>query len=42
MKNKPKKPVRDLLVRKILTSLKKRNVRCGTGDQMNQLRKKSK
>jgi hypothetical protein len=39
MKNKPKKSARDPLVQELVTILKKKGVRCGTGDQMDQLRK---
>jgi hypothetical protein len=39
MKNKPKKSVRDPLVQELITALRKKGVRCGTGDQMVELRK---
>lgn len=39
MKNTPKKPVRDPLAQKILTTLKKRGVRCGYGGEITTIRK---
>jgi hypothetical protein len=40
MKNKPKKPIRrDPLVRQLISLLKKKNVRCGYGDQITTVRK---
>jgi hypothetical protein len=39
MKNKPTKPVRDPVVTKLISTLKKQGVRCGFGDQITQIRK---
>lgn len=39
MKTKIKKPVRDPLVRSLVQHLRKRGVKCGYGDQMEQVRK---
>lgn len=39
MKNKPKKTVRDPLSEKILSTLKRKGVRCGYGAEMTKLRK---
>jgi hypothetical protein len=40
MKTKLKKPIRrDPMVRQLISTLKKQGVRCGYGDQMNELRK---
>jgi hypothetical protein len=39
MKTKPKKTVRDPLVRQVLTQLKKKHPKCGYGDQMEQVRR---
>lgn len=38
-KTKQKQTDRDPLVQRIISTLKKKGVRCGTGDQMDQLRK---
>jgi hypothetical protein len=40
-KTKTKQPERDRLVEQIISTLKKKGVRCGTGDQMEQIRKAS-
>jgi len=40
MKSKPKKPIRrDPMVRQLISTLKKRGVRCGYGDEITTVRK---
>ena len=42
MKSITTKPTTDELLQRIIAALKKNGVRCGTGDQMNQIRAASK
>lgn len=39
MKTKPQKIKRDPLIQKLVTSLKKKGIQCGFGDEMEKIRK---